>query len=431
VHTVRPEVVTELAEQVELLLVTVKAPALDEALERVEAAPRFAVPLLNGIEHMQTLRERLPDTTVVGASIGRIEAWLERPGVVVQPTPSVVMTVASGAPVQLLRRTGAEVRENGSAAEVLWEKLARQAPTAAATSVTQRPIGELRSDPEWRGRLRAAIEETCAVAAADSVTLSPDAEWEIIEAMPPLLTSSTARDIAAGVPSELDAITGARVRADGASASTLPCSRRCTTRHAERRCADPGALRLGARARQERPAARRAPAPRVRDRGRTAGEIFDRVVCSTDSGRIAEVAQRYGADVPFLRPSELATATSPDIEWIKHALDQLDAHYDLFAIVRATNPFRGPTCCAAGSSSCWRPRGGLDPAVELVKQHPGRCGCSRADDAALLDQSHLDVVARGPVPGAAPVYVRTARSRSRGRASCRRPARAKGGRRPY
>lgn len=213
VHTVRPEVVTELLEPVELLLVTVKAPALDEALERVEAAPRFAIPLLNGIEHMQTLRERLPETTVVGGSIGRIEAWLERPGLVVQPTPSVVMTVASGAPVGLLRRSGVEVRENGTAAEVLWEKLARQAPTAAATSVTQRPIGELRTDPEWRGRLRAAIEETCAVAAAEGVTLSPDAEWEIIEAMPPLLTSSTARDIAAGVPSELDAITGAAVRA--------------------------------------------------------------------------------------------------------------------------------------------------------------------------------------------------------------------------
>jgi 2-dehydropantoate 2-reductase len=71
----------------------------------------------------------------------------------------------------------------------------------------------LRSDPEWRGRLRAAIEEACSVAAAEGVALSPDAEWEIIEAMPPLLTSSTARDIAAGVPSELDAITGAVVRA--------------------------------------------------------------------------------------------------------------------------------------------------------------------------------------------------------------------------
>jgi 2-dehydropantoate 2-reductase len=213
VHVVRPEVATELREPVELLLVTVKAPALEAALDRVQASPRYAVPLLNGIEHLETLRERQPETNVVGASIGRIEAWLERPGVVIQPTPSVVMTVASGGPVELLRRSGVEVREDGSAAEVLWEKLARQAATAAATSITQRPVGELRTDPVWGPRFRAAIEEACAVAAADGVTLSPEAEWEIIEAMPPLLTSSTARDIAAGVPSELDAITGAVVRA--------------------------------------------------------------------------------------------------------------------------------------------------------------------------------------------------------------------------
>ena len=212
-HVVRPEVTTQLQEPVELLLVTVKAPALEDALARIEAEPRFAVPLLNGIEHLETLRERLPGTDVVGASIGRIEAWLERPGVVVQPTPSVVMTVAAGAPVELLRRSGAEIRVNGTAVEVLWEKLARQAATAAVTSISQRPVGELRSDPEWGPRFREAVTEACAVAAADGVTLSADAEWEIIEAMPPLLTSSTARDIAAGIPSELDAITGAAVRA--------------------------------------------------------------------------------------------------------------------------------------------------------------------------------------------------------------------------
>src|SRR5439155_14949667 len=76
--------------------------------------------------------------------------------------------------------------------------------------------------------------------------------------------------------------------------------------------------------------------------------FFDRIVCSTDSGKIAEVAQRYGAEVPFLRPAALATATSPDIEWITHALEQLDEHYDLFAIVRATNPFRGPDVLRRG-----------------------------------------------------------------------------------
>ena len=213
VQVVWPRVATELREPVELLLVTVKAPALDEALDRIGTPPRIAIPLLNGIEHMDTLRERIRGTKVVGGSIGRIEAWLERPGAVIQPTPSVVMTVAGDAPIELLQRSGIEIHVNGSAKQVLWEKLARQAATAAATSISQRPVGELRSDPDWRARFRAAVDEACAVAAADGVTLSPQAEWDIIEAMPPLLTSSTARDIAAGVPSELDAITGAAVRA--------------------------------------------------------------------------------------------------------------------------------------------------------------------------------------------------------------------------
>jgi 2-dehydropantoate 2-reductase len=213
VQTVRPRVATELREAVELLLVTVKAPALDDALDLIEVQPEIAVPLLNGIEHLAVLRERLPETKVVGASIGRIEAWLERPGVIVQPTPSVVMTVEAGAPVELLERSGIEVRVDGSGAEVLWEKLARQAATAAVTSITQRTVGDLRDDPEWGPRYRGAIEEACAIAAADGVSLSVEAEWAIIESMPPLLTSSTARDIAADVPSELDAITGATVRA--------------------------------------------------------------------------------------------------------------------------------------------------------------------------------------------------------------------------
>ena len=216
VQTARPEVVTKLRQPAALLLVTVKAPALEDALGRVEAPVQTVVPLLNGVEHMQTLREHLPDSAVVAGTIGRIEAYLERPGIVIQPTPGVVMTLASDATaetVALLRRSGTEVKVNGSEAEVLWEKLARQAPVAAATTITQQPIGELRSDLGWRRRLRKSIAEACEVAAADGVTLSADAEWEIIDGMPPLLTSSTARDVAAGRPSELDAITGAAVRA--------------------------------------------------------------------------------------------------------------------------------------------------------------------------------------------------------------------------
>ncbi len=216
VETVRPEVATELREPVELLLVTVKAPALEDALGRIHGPPETIVPLLNGIEHMQTIRTAFPRSRVVAGTIGFIEAWLERPGVVVQNTMRTVMTVATDAgaeTAELLRRSGADVRVDGSEEAVLWEKLARQAPVAAATALTQRPIGELRSDPPWRRRLEDAVVEACQVAFADGVRLAPGAQWEIIDAMPPELTSSTARDIAAGRPSELDAITGAAVRA--------------------------------------------------------------------------------------------------------------------------------------------------------------------------------------------------------------------------
>jgi 2-dehydropantoate 2-reductase len=215
-ETARPKVTTELREPAELLLVTVKSPSLDDALRRVQAPVQTVIPLLNGIEHMGAIRDALPGSTVLGGSVSLIEAYLERPGVIVQTTPAVVLTLAEEAEpatVDLLGRSGAEVRVNGSEAKVLWDKLARQAPVAAATTVAQRPIGELRSDPEWRRRLEEAVDETCAVAARDGVELTPAAQLSVIDAMPPRLTSSTARDVAAGRPSELDAITGAAVRA--------------------------------------------------------------------------------------------------------------------------------------------------------------------------------------------------------------------------
>jgi CMP-N,N'-diacetyllegionaminic acid synthase len=121
--------------------------------------------------------------------------------------------------------------------------------------------------------------------------------------------------------------------------------------------------------------------------------IFDRVVCSTDSTEIAEVARRYGADVPFLRPAELATATSPDIEWITDTLDRLDERCDLFAIVRATNPFRGPDAFRRGLEQLLATaEADSIRAVERVKQHPGKMWVLEGKTMRpLLDQSHLDV----------------------------------------
>ena len=220
----RPEAVERLDAPVELLLVTVKAPLLEEALGRIEHAPTIALPLLNGLEHLGAIRAALGPCVAAG-SISQFEAYREGSGRIVQTTPSGVVTIASReaalAPAaELLAGTGFEVRVDESEERVLWEKLARLAPLAALTAATQRTVGELRSDP----RLAAALEEACAVASANGVPTSPTDQWAIIGEMAPDLTTSTARDVVAGRPSELDAIVGAVVRAGrrlGVSTPTL------------------------------------------------------------------------------------------------------------------------------------------------------------------------------------------------------------------
>jgi CMP-N,N'-diacetyllegionaminic acid synthase len=123
--------------------------------------------------------------------------------------------------------------------------------------------------------------------------------------------------------------------------------------------------------------------------------IFERVVVSTDSKEIAEIARWYGAEVPFLRPAEYATSTSPDIEWLSFTLQELEEAYDLFAIVRATNPFRGPETVRRGLEQLLAtPEADSLRAVELVKQHPGKMWLLAEDGRTmtpLLDQSHLEV----------------------------------------
>ena len=215
-------------------MIAVKAYDLDRALDRIAPAAlagALVLPLQNGLEHVDALRARLeglcgdsPQSRprVAAGSIARVEAFTTEPGVVVQrSTESAVVTVASrdmaaaalDAALAPLRVPGLEVVVADDERAVLWEKSARLAVLAAATVASGRPVGALRDEPAWRPRLARALEETCAVAVADDVGLDPVGQWGIIEAMASDLTTSAARDAAAGRRTELDAITGSVVRA--------------------------------------------------------------------------------------------------------------------------------------------------------------------------------------------------------------------------
>jgi CMP-N,N'-diacetyllegionaminic acid synthase len=68
-----------------------------------------------------------------------------------------------------------------------------------------------------------------------------------------------------------------------------------------------------------------------------------RVILSSDDQEIIRVARQIGLEVPFVRPAELASDTSPTLPVILHELDffsQQGETFDAVCLLQATNPFR-------------------------------------------------------------------------------------------
>jgi CMP-N,N'-diacetyllegionaminic acid synthase len=107
-----------------------------------------------------------------------------------------------------------------------------------------------------------------------------------------------------------------------------------------------------------------------------ASGVFEAVIVSTDSEDYARVARHYGAEVPFLRAPEIAGSTSPDIEWVLHALETLTAggrSFDAFSILRPTSPFRKAETIQRAWKAFTEAQGADSlRAVEPVEQHPGK-----------------------------------------------------------
>jgi pseudaminic acid cytidylyltransferase len=79
--------------------------------------------------------------------------------------------------------------------------------------------------------------------------------------------------------------------------------------------------------------------------GAAACNLFDKIVVSTDSREIAGVAERYGAEAPFLRPKELADDFTPTAPVLLHALEQLhglDMEYEFLCCIYPTAVFIRP-----------------------------------------------------------------------------------------
>jgi 2-dehydropantoate 2-reductase len=212
---------------VDAVLVAVKAWQVPEAAAAIEKMPgreSIVVPLQNGMDAPAQLAAVLGRGRVAGG-LCRIVAKGIGPGHIDHfwAEPSVAFgelePLAKGEHLEQLRHafvaSGVRCDIPRDIAAAMWEKFLFIAPWGSLGSVTGLPVGTLRSGPESRARLVQALEEVAAIATAagsDPGAESVSKTLASLDGLPAESTSSMQRDIMAGLPSELEAQTGAVLR---------------------------------------------------------------------------------------------------------------------------------------------------------------------------------------------------------------------------
>jgi 2-dehydropantoate 2-reductase len=232
------EAASRLEHPVDFLLVTVKAPQLEAAVEAVPAevlGDGLVVPLLNGVDHVAWLRKRYPPGQVVAGTI-RVESTRVGPGLIEHASPFAVVELAAGRTAgqsvrnrveelgTRLAETGLDVTVRDDEAATLWSKLAVLAPIALVTTWAAAPFGEARAG-HW-DEAAAVAHEIVAAATADGVQLDEAAIVGMLDKIPDGMRSSMQKDAAAGRPIELDAIGGTILRAATRAGTDAPVTAR-------------------------------------------------------------------------------------------------------------------------------------------------------------------------------------------------------------
>jgi 2-dehydropantoate 2-reductase len=178
----------------------------------------------NGVDNEILLARRFPEATVI-AGTTPIVAWLDAPGLVVQQGARVDVTLAAfdvnerSAAAKLgtaFDSAGVPVTLGQDAQAALWFKLAGIASIGSITAYGRCTMGEVLKDDELRRLMGDACREVAAVASARGIELPAGTVDGILTyaeiVLQPDFKSSMARDLEAGRPLEIEAISGAVAR---------------------------------------------------------------------------------------------------------------------------------------------------------------------------------------------------------------------------
>jgi 2-dehydropantoate 2-reductase len=228
--TATAHAVATLPAPVDTLWIATKTYQLESALSSIETAPRYVIPLLNGVDHVPVLRERYGRDRVIPGTIA-VEAERTAAGRFVQRSPFVRLNLAAsgeavfGPILSRLSDLGFSCQFIANEQTLLWNKLCFLGPFALATSASGLSIGGVLESAEWKTKLKAAIGEACVVANASGAQIEEAKIWTAVENSPPGMRSSMQKDVAADRQLELDAIGGAIVRVGERSGIDVPATK--------------------------------------------------------------------------------------------------------------------------------------------------------------------------------------------------------------
>ena len=122
--------------------------------------------------------------------------------------------------------------------------------------------------------------------------------------------------------------------------------------------------------------------------------LFDDIYVCTDSQHYAEIAIKYGAKCPSLRPADNSQSSSPDASWIEwfFSVNPSCISYDYAAILRPTSPFRKPHTIIRAFDIFLSSGADTLRAVRPVSEHPGKMWvfqCNHIVPLIPLSLSHV------------------------------------------
>jgi len=127
--------------------------------------------------------------------------------------------------------------------------------------------------------------------------------------------------------------------------------------------------------------------------------VFDRIIVDTDSEEIAKIGKRFGAQVPYLRPKQLATDNSVVIDAGLLLLERLKADGyipDIVSLLQTTSPLRE----VEDVLDCYKllQKSGVDSVVTVCESHPRFYHLESDGKLVLVNKETENMINRQQVP---------------------------------